>query len=264
MIRITGSSVKMRCRVFPHSAHALPNWRFDMTPHEKISTYICGDPLCEIPFGFCHCGCGELAPIQKETCIKRNLFKGLPARFIKNHQKSDRPINIDVEIERGGVPCRLIALTKGLYTIVWASDYLWLSQWRWCAYWSDDVHGYYAKRAEESDGKHRTILMHREILGLQKGDKTRGDHINGDTLLNTRSNLRTADKFQNAMNAKLASDNTSGIKGVSQTAANQYVAYICAYGQQKHLGTFASLESAASARKRAEEELFGEYARKGA
>lgn len=44
--------------------------------------------------------------------------------------------------------------------------------------------------------------MHREILGLQKGNKLEGDHINYRTLNNRRYNLRIVTHQQNAINNK--------------------------------------------------------------
>lgn len=38
-----------------------------------------------IPFGFCQCGCGGLAPIAKRTDRARDHFKGQPIRFIRHH-----------------------------------------------------------------------------------------------------------------------------------------------------------------------------------
>lgn len=39
-----------------------------------------------IPYGYCHCGCGQLTPPSACTSSKRGLQKGLPVRFIKGHQ----------------------------------------------------------------------------------------------------------------------------------------------------------------------------------
>jgi hypothetical protein len=39
-----------------------------------------------IPYGYCHCGCGQLAPLAACTSSKKGLQKGQPVRFIKGHQ----------------------------------------------------------------------------------------------------------------------------------------------------------------------------------
>lgn len=40
-----------------------------------------------VPFGYCHCGCGVLAPIASATIAKRNIWKGQPFRYIAGHQR---------------------------------------------------------------------------------------------------------------------------------------------------------------------------------
>jgi len=55
--------------------------------------------------------------------------------------------------------------------------------------------------------------MHREILGLDRKDKSQGDHVNLDSLDNTDDNLRVASNSQNQMNSGKRRDNPSGFKG---------------------------------------------------
>lgn len=47
-----------------------------MHPHDTPS---------EIPYGYCQCGCGQLAPIAKRDWPKRGHLKGQPIRFISGH-----------------------------------------------------------------------------------------------------------------------------------------------------------------------------------
>ena len=54
--------------------------------------------------------------------------------------------------------------------------------------------------------------MHKLILNVPKG--MQGDHINGNSLDNQRSNLRICTKDENNRNAKIRKDNKSGYKGV--------------------------------------------------
>ena len=72
------------------------------------------------------------------------------------------------------------------------------------------------RRGHDQEGKVTTVLMHRQILGLLKGDRRTGDHADGDTLNNTNDNLRIASAAQNTQNQGLRSSNTSGFKGVSR------------------------------------------------
>ncbi len=48
------------------------------------------DPT-EIPYGYCHCGCGELAPIAKTTHFPRGYVKGQPVRFRTGHHARRDP-----------------------------------------------------------------------------------------------------------------------------------------------------------------------------
>lgn len=48
----------------------------------------------------------------------------------------------------------------------------------------------YAVRAERVDGKQRGISMHRELLGLHRGDRSHVRHLSKDGLDNRRKNLR--------------------------------------------------------------------------
>lgn len=41
----------------------------------------------KIPYGYCHCGCGELAPIAQKNHTKSGYIKGEPTRFVKGHHK---------------------------------------------------------------------------------------------------------------------------------------------------------------------------------
>jgi hypothetical protein len=45
----------------------------------------CTDEQCEVPYGLCHCGCGEAAPLAKETRSNRGIHRGEPYRFARQH-----------------------------------------------------------------------------------------------------------------------------------------------------------------------------------
>lgn len=46
---------------------------------------ICLNPNCKIPYGYCHCGCGEKTLIAKITANKDGRIMGMPHRFIGSH-----------------------------------------------------------------------------------------------------------------------------------------------------------------------------------
>jgi hypothetical protein len=89
------------------------------------------------------------------------------------------------------------------------------------------------------------------------------DHINGDRLDNRIANLREVTQSQNRMNAAVRRDSESGLCGVKwKKSAAKWRAEIKVAGKAKHLGYFDSKDDAIAARKTAEVDLFGEYARK--
>lgn len=102
------------------------------------------------------------------------------------------------------------------------------------------VHGY-----TRENGIKKTICLHRFILGLGNR-KQLGDHINHDTLENTRENLRVVDNSVNRHNIKgPQKNNSTGYPGVSfKKQHNKFVARINKNGKPVHLGYFATPEAA--------------------
>ena len=120
--------------------------------------------------------------------------------------------------------------------------------------WHIDANGYVI------NGKRKRF--HRIIMGLQDV-KIPIDHINHKKYDNRKSNLRTVNKSQNAMNQSMSAANTSGITGVSwHKAKGKWRAYIKVNYKQKELGYYDNFEDAKQARLQAENEHFGEYSYK--
>ena len=136
---------------------------------------------------------------------------------------------------------REIPLTQGQITIVDAADYDWLMQWKWCAIYAPNVRGYYAVRTDRG----YITRMHREILGLKRGDIRRGDHISRNTLDNRQSNLRIANRAENGWNRSKDIDNTSGYKGVSRSKkTGKWIAMITVHQKVIYLGQRDTAEAA--------------------
>jgi len=105
-----------------------------------------------------------------------------------------------------------IPLTQGLVTVVDDADFEELSQWSWCVRKTKRRKGgfrYYAGRRQSP----HLILMHRQILGLNPGDKRQGDHRNHNELDNRRCNLRICSNQENSIN-QYGRGGTSEYKGV--------------------------------------------------
>jgi HNH endonuclease len=75
-------------------------------------------------------------------------------------------------------------------------------------------------------------------------------------------NLRLANDSQNGANKGLASNNTSGTKGVRfETSRGKWRAQITVNGHSKNLGRYTSREKAMNAYERAAKAAWGEFAR---
>jgi hypothetical protein len=85
------------------------------------------------------------------------------------------------------------------------------------------------------------------------------DHINRNKYDNTPSNLRLVEYQLNSINGGLYGHNTTGTRGVSYNKRdNVFYAQIKVNQNTIHLGSFATVEQAASVRRQAEIKFFGE------
>lgn len=218
---------------------------------------------CPIVYGTCHCGCGGKTAIAKATEIKKGCYIGRPKQWLNGHVSIKHPIIENAHpFKIGDEYCRLIPLSKGLYAIVSAVDYLWLMQWKWYAIKRKNGRGYYAVRTVLENGKQSTILMHREVLKLDRRDKRQVDHKDRlNSLDNRRGNLRDASETQNRANTGTPSHNKSGLKGACfATGKGRWLAQIQYKGVRYFLGYFDTKEEAHAAYWEAAQRLFGEFA----
>lgn len=121
--------------------------------------------------------------------------------------------------------------------------------------------GYAATSMKDQEGKPRTVLMHRYVIGAQQGEIT--DHINRIKLDNRRENLRLLTTQQNLWNrGKASSQTTSSYIGVSRYGYDSpyWEAQITVDGQKVRLGKFLDEEEAAYVYDQAAMQLRGEYA----
>ena len=105
----------------------------------------------------------------------------------------------------------------------------------------------------------KNVSMSRFITKAEKGKVV--DHINGNRLINTESNLRTCTPSQNSQNIPITINNTSGHKGVYFYAiTNKWCVQIRANGKSHYIGNFDKLEDAVEASTSARLKYHGEYA----
>jgi hypothetical protein len=127
-----------------------------------------------------------------------------------------------------------VILTRGVSVIVDDNDYQKLSQHKWYACKKRNT--FYAYRDSGPRKNKIRIPMHREILGLTKGDGLIVDHINQNPLDNRKENLRIVSHNFNQHNCK-ERKNGSGYRGVVKHG-NGWMAQISVNGKHKYLGYF--------------------------
>ncbi len=88
------------------------------------------------------------------------------------------------------------------------------------------------------------------------------DHIDGNSLNNSPSNLRAANRYTNMQNRAFHANNTTGITGVFyKKRTGRWFAQVSVNGVPRHLGYFDSKERAAEFRELAALIVYGEYQR---
>lgn len=111
----------------------------------------------------------------------------------------------------------------------------------------------------------RKMTAHRVAWTMFHGEPPAGivDHINNVRTDNRIANLRIATPEGNSRNSRKPSNNTSGIKGVSQcTGGKRWLAQIAmGGGKTKNLGRYATKEAAGAAYAAAAAQYHGEFAR---
>lgn len=152
---------------------------------------------------------------------------------------------------------RTIKLTRGLVAKVDDADFEWLNQFKWQVIKSERGK-YYAYRRKTVNGHATAYYLHREILGLSRGDGKLCDHRDGDTLNNQRKNLRLATPQQNSSNRCVGSNNTSGHTGVYRDR-NRWRARVRAGGRVVYSGSFITKAEAVAARRAAARAIFGDF-----
>ncbi len=154
-----------------------------------------------------------------------------------------------------------ISLTMGFVTLVDDEDHERLSKHKWRAQVDSTTGNVYACRHVAAGVmKQRTVMMHREILGLQYGDPRKGDHkFRVATLDNQRSNLRIVTAGESVLNRGLNKNNKSGFRGVCR-ARNSWVAQIIFKNKTQYIGSYKTPQEASIAYSYMAAHLFGEFA----
>jgi hypothetical protein len=165
--------------------------------------------------------------------------------------KNIRPIRIEGQVA-------YVPLTKGYEAVIDAADVSLVDGRNWQAFVSSST--VYAASKDHSNGKRKSVLMHRVIMG--DPERFHVDHRDGNGLHNRRENLRHATRAQNNRNKRTPQNNTSGFKGVYwHKIARKWRAKIAFNGRSKHIGLYDTVEDAHAAYREASVKYHGEFGR---
>lgn len=147
---------------------------------------------------------------------------------------------------------KMIRLTKGHSTMVDDGDFSVLSRDKWHAVISR--HNVYAKNIKHG-------YLHRHLMNPKSGYVV--DHVDCNTLNNTRKNLRICTPEQNNWNTKRKLPSYSGYIGVGykpKCSTRPWKVKITLHGKVYHLGSYCTSEEAAIAYDVAAQICRGEFA----
>ena len=137
------------------------------------------------------------------------------------------------------------------------SRHWYLNKAQWKKY---KLHYFYNDRV--IDGVKYTITLHRFIMGCTRGDGKIVDHISGNTLDCSKSNLRICSHKENIRNSKVRVNNTCGFKNVQwHKAAQKWQVRICIDDKAYYMGLYEDKDKAAYVADIGLLYLFGDYAR---
>ncbi len=150
-----------------------------------------------------------------------------------------------------------IQLTRGYVALVDDDDFEELSKYKWCVAVYKYGNAYAVAKAPLSNSGQKMIYMHRLIISANKGQCV--DHIDCNSLNNTKSNLRICTQSQNSKNRGKCKRNTTGFCGVTKSPKG-FVARIMSDRNMIYIGTHKTAYEAALAYDKAAIEYHGEFA----
>lgn len=158
-----------------------------------------------------------------------------------------------------------ITLTRGFTAVVDDEDTD-LAQLKWHSVKSTKDLYYAGRNFNKPNGKRGIMFLHNVVIErligrpLEKGEYP--DHINLNSMDNTRSNLRVVSNSLNQHNRHRQSNNTSGYKGVSfHKRLQKWTARIAMDNKTINIGVYTTPEEAYSAYCEMAIQLLGNNAR---
>lgn len=109
-----------------------------------------------------------------------------------------------------------------------------------------------------SGGECKVVMLHRFIMGAQKGQDV--DHLDGNGLNNMRSNLRVCSHAENGANRRKIAKSASVYKGLTRCGGGWCVRIKKDY-KSHYIGCFKNESEAATAYNDAAKKYFGAFAK---
>jgi hypothetical protein len=124
----------------------------------------------------------------------------------------------------------------------------------------------YLDHDENGKSISETVMLHRFIMGLNKGDKRQVDHRNHDPLDNRKSNLRIVESFENIRHRNGANrNNKSGYRNVSwDKRTEEWIVQLWVNGKNMVWRGFLTAEKANEHAINMRKKYYGEFAGKDA
>jgi hypothetical protein len=154
---------------------------------------------------------------------------------------------------------KIIGTTNGEAFIVDKEDVEMVEKYNWFA--KKNKHGDILA-IKRTSNNNRSIYLHRELLGLIKGDGKEVNHKNIDPSDNTRRNLEIVSREDNARWKKKQRNNKSGYTGVHwNDDCEKWRVQISVNSDLKDLGVFTDIKEAGRAYNEAARFYHGKYAK---
>lgn len=153
-----------------------------------------------------------------------------------------------------------IPLTGDVFAIIDECDYEKVVAHAWKPL-KTRIGKFYVMRMKRENGRSETVYLHRFLMGLEKGNKTCVDHVDGNGLNNSRSNIRLCNPSQNGANRKTTRirPKSSSYRGV-YVSGDRWKAEIIVDYSKKYLGIYEDERIAAIAYNEAARRYFGPFA----
>lgn len=185
--------------------------------------------------------CGCYAKEKGKKMGKHNIYHVNPNAFAKNSYDLNGEYGIGYSLDKTSY----FIFDKEDYELI--KDYYWIEK-------QDDNYKYWYAQTDEG-----ILRLHRLIMHCTDPNKV-VDHIHHKVYDNRKKELRICERYQNSINSKTYSNNTSGRKGVYwDKNRKKWLAMITTNKKTQHLGRFDSFEEAVLARENAEKIYHKEF-----